>query len=150
MALETRSYGQVGDNVSVIGLGGTSLSKHSFNDGVATVHRALELGVTYFDTSPAYGKAERHLGLGLRELSTGERAELTVSTKVGTHPERPQQYEDSLRTAAESMRYGVVEATQLFEAVHAHLAGDKERANAFCRRLIEVEGALSERVNEGA
>ena len=54
MALETRSYGHAGDKLTVIGLGGTSLSKHSLDDGVATVHRALELGVTYFDTSPRY------------------------------------------------------------------------------------------------
>ena len=56
--------------------------------------------------------------------------------------ERPQQYEDSLRVAAESMRYAVVEATQLFEAVRAHLEGDTERAKALCKRLIETEGVL--------
>ncbi|MDQ3701379.1 MAG: aldo/keto reductase, partial [Chloroflexota bacterium] len=58
------------------------------------VRRAVELGVTYFDTSPAYGAgaAERHLGLGLRELSPVVRATLHVATKTGTHPDRPHQY----------------------------------------------------------
>ena len=63
--------------------------------------------------------------------------------------ERPQQYEDALRVAAESMRYAVVEATRLFEAVRAHLGGDSDRVKEFCCRLIETEGVLSE-VNEGA
>ena len=55
MALEKRPYGQTGDRVTVIGLGGAGLYKHSFTEGVATVQRALELGVTYYDTSPEYG-----------------------------------------------------------------------------------------------
>ena len=45
-----------GMKVTVIGLGGVFLNKHSFNDGVATVRRALELGIRYFDTSPADGR----------------------------------------------------------------------------------------------
>ena len=61
MPLETRPYGQTGEKITVIGLGGVYLDKHSFNDGVATVHRALELGVRYFDTSPAYGSGGRDI-----------------------------------------------------------------------------------------
>lgn len=61
---------------------------------INAVRRALELGVNYFDTSPAYGggEAEYHLGLGLQALSTTERANIYLSTKVGTHPQRAQQY----------------------------------------------------------
>ena len=67
---------------------------------IDALRRAYDLGVRYFDTAPGYGggEAERHLGLGLRELSGGERSTLRVSTKVGTHPEKRQQYdEDSIR-----------------------------------------------------
>ena len=56
--------------------------------------------------------------------------------------ERPRQYEDTLRVAAESMRYCVVEATRLFEAARAALSGDQGTAKAFARRLIETEGAV--------
>ncbi|MDE0593513.1 MAG: aldo/keto reductase [Dehalococcoidia bacterium] len=55
--LEQRSFGLTGKKVSVIGLGGAGLYKHSYEEGLATVKHALNLGVTYFDTSPAYGKA---------------------------------------------------------------------------------------------
>ena len=54
--LEQRPFGRTGEKVSVIGLGGAALHKHSYQHGLATVKHALDLGVTYFDTSPAYGK----------------------------------------------------------------------------------------------
>ena len=53
---------------------------------VAIVHRALELGVSAFDTGPSYagGLAETRLGRALR----GRDPEgLMLSTKVGTHPQ---------------------------------------------------------------
>ena len=56
-ALEQRTFGRTGEKVSVIGLGGAALYKHSYALGVATVKHALDLGVSYFDTSPAYGRA---------------------------------------------------------------------------------------------
>ena len=54
--LEQRPFGRTGEIVSVIGLGGAALYKHSYELGVATVKHALDLGVSYFDTSPAYGR----------------------------------------------------------------------------------------------
>jgi hypothetical protein len=67
---------------------------------------------------------------------------------INGHRERPpaereQQYTDSLRVAAESMRYCVVEATRLFEAVRDKLEGRGDAA-AFCKRLIETEGIFSD------
>ena len=50
MVLETRPYGKTGKKVSVIGLGGANLQPYFIADGIATVRRALELGVSYFDT----------------------------------------------------------------------------------------------------
>jgi D-threo-aldose 1-dehydrogenase len=48
----------------------------------ATVAKAYDAGVRYFDTAPLYGvgKSERRLGAGLRDLP---RQSLTISTKVG-------------------------------------------------------------------
>ena len=50
-------------------------------ESVATIHRALELGVTLLDTADLYGPAlnERLLGRAL----TGRRAEVTLATKFG-------------------------------------------------------------------
>jgi hypothetical protein len=52
---------------------------------------------------------------------------------------RDQQYTDALRVAAESMRYCVVTAQQVFEAVIDHLEGKGDDA-AFVKKLIETEG----------
>ena len=43
------------------------------------VQRALERGITFFDTANAYGESERILGQALR----GRRDGCTVATKVG-------------------------------------------------------------------
>ena len=80
-ALEQRSFGRTGEKVSVIGLGGAALYKHSYEQGVATVKHALDLGVTYFDTSPAYGRAGvdgRWIDRGISQLIMGEGLEGTT------------------------------------------------------------------------
>ena len=55
--LEQRPFGRTGETVSLIGLGGAALHKHSYQHGLATVKHALDLGIRYFDTSPWYGIA---------------------------------------------------------------------------------------------
>ena len=110
--LPRRRLGKTDIELTVFGVGGDlgllTDKQASKADGeqaaILAVRRALELGVGYFDTAPSYGggEAERHLGLGLRELSAAERAGLRVSTKVGTHPEKSQLYDaDSIRWSLE-------------------------------------------------
>jgi hypothetical protein len=54
---------------------------------------------------------------------------------------RPQQYADALRVAAESMRYCIVRADQLFDAARGHLEGGPDDA-AFGEALLRTEGVL--------
>ena len=80
-ALMHRTYGSTGEKVTVIGLGGACLKQRSYTDGVETARRALELGVNYFDTSPAYGTQDI-LGEAL-----GDRAEPhLLATKLWPNP----------------------------------------------------------------
>jgi hypothetical protein len=58
--------------------------------------------------------------------------------------ERPPQYEDSLRIAAELMRYCVATGEQLFHGVRAALSGDDETVKALRERLLTTEGILRE------
>ena len=106
--LPVRKLGKTDIELTVFGVGGflgllvdeSATQAMCERAAINTVRRAFDLGVRYFDTSPSYGggTSERHLGLGLRELSPSERANLRISTKVGTHPERQQQYDsDSIR-----------------------------------------------------
>ena len=51
---------------------------------LATVQRALELGITHIDTSPLYAPSERRIGMVLAEIDAPG---LTISTTVRTHAE---------------------------------------------------------------
>jgi aryl-alcohol dehydrogenase-like predicted oxidoreductase len=83
--LTTRMLGTQGLTVSALGLGcmGMSQSYGTPNDeeSVATIHRALELGVTLFDTAEVYGPYTNETLLG-RAL-VGRRDRAIIATKFG-------------------------------------------------------------------
>ncbi len=58
--------------------------------------------------------------------------------------ERPPQYNDALRVAAERLRYCVATTEQLFHAVRAALDSDESTVLAFRERLLTTEGILHE------
>jgi len=87
--LETRTLGTGGLAVSALGLGCMGMSQ-SYGpadeaESLATIDRAIELGVTFFDTAEVYGpfKNEELLGRALR----GKREGLVIATKFGWHIE---------------------------------------------------------------
>ena len=82
--MEYRTLGRTGLKVPEIGFGcgnvGGLMVRGSHDKQVQAVRRALELGIDYFDTAPAYGdgQSETNLGRVLAEL----RPRVTVATKV--------------------------------------------------------------------
>ncbi len=79
--METRPIGATGERVTVVGLGGAALDRQSLADGQATVRRALDLGVSYFDTAPAYGRRASQVIVGTVLEGRSERR--VLATKVG-------------------------------------------------------------------
>lgn len=83
--MHTRTLGTQGLTVSALGLGcmGMSQSYGSPDDAesIATIHRALELGVTFFDTAEVYGPYTNETLLG-RALE-GRRDRAIIATKFG-------------------------------------------------------------------
>lgn len=85
--MEYRTLGNTGLSVSMVSFGtsplGDMFGPAPEETGVAAVHRALDAGVNFFDTSPFYGKglAEQRLGKALR----GSRDEVLVGTKAGRY-----------------------------------------------------------------
>lgn len=83
--LQRRKLGNQGLEVSALGLGcmGMSQSYGTFDDteSIATVHRALELGVTFFDTAEVYGPFtnEELVGRALK----GRWDKVVIATKFG-------------------------------------------------------------------
>jgi aryl-alcohol dehydrogenase-like predicted oxidoreductase len=121
--METRSYGNTGATTTAIGLGGAFLTASSFADGVATVRRALELGVRYYDTSPMYCRGASQAVLG--EALDGVNEEYLLATKLGyfAQPSRFHnptalitQFEENLRL----LRRDRVDTLQLHEADFQH------------------------------
>ena len=90
--LPTRTLGTQGLEVSAIGLGVMGMS-HGYGspderderESIATIHRAIELGCTFFDTAEAYGpfRNEELLGRTLAQLGSGVRDRVVVATKFG-------------------------------------------------------------------
>ncbi len=85
--LKKRNLGTQGLAVSEIGLGCMGMSfaygpgERDESESIATIHRALALGVTFFDTAEAYGPYTNEELLA-RALG-GKRDEVVIATKFG-------------------------------------------------------------------
>ncbi len=77
-----RRLGSSGLKVSAVGLGGNNFGRVTDpQTSERIIHRALDLGVNFFDTADVYGRgvSEEHVGRALAK----RRAEAVVATKVG-------------------------------------------------------------------
>jgi aryl-alcohol dehydrogenase-like predicted oxidoreductase len=83
--MEQRELGTSGLTVSALGLGCMGMTwaygAADADEAIATVHRAIELGVTFLDTAELYGPHTNEELLG-RALA-GRRDEVTIATKFG-------------------------------------------------------------------
>jgi aryl-alcohol dehydrogenase-like predicted oxidoreductase len=84
-SLSQRALGKSGINVSAIGLGCMSFSGVYGNAddaaSIALVHEALDAGVTFLDSSDAYGKGHNETLLG--NALKGRRSGVVLATKFG-------------------------------------------------------------------
>jgi aryl-alcohol dehydrogenase-like predicted oxidoreductase len=87
--MKTRKLGTAGLEVSAQGLGCMGMSAFygttDENEAIATIHRALELGVNFLDTAEMYGPHTNEELLG-RALA-GRRDEVVIATKFGVRYE---------------------------------------------------------------
>ncbi len=106
--MQRTRLGKTGLEVSKVALGtwafGGDWGSFDEAEAQATIHRALELGVTLFDTAQAYGfgVAERLLGKALWEAT--RREDVVVATKGGLRMDDTTLYRDA---SADWLRAGV-------------------------------------------
>jgi aryl-alcohol dehydrogenase-like predicted oxidoreductase len=83
--MEKRKLSGQGLEVSALGLGCMGMSfaygGRDENESIATIHRALDLGVTFFDTAEIYGPFENEILLG--KALAGKRDQVVIATKFG-------------------------------------------------------------------
>jgi aryl-alcohol dehydrogenase-like predicted oxidoreductase len=81
--MTTRTLGRDGLTVSALGLGCMGMSQSygpaDRTESVATVHRALDLGITFLDTADMYGEGHNEELVG--EAIAGRRDEVQLATK---------------------------------------------------------------------
>ena len=87
--MEYRRFGNTNLKVSAIGFGcgdiGGLIVRGEVQERTEAIRRALEIGITYFDTAALYGRGQSEINLGaaLRQL----KADPVLGTKVRLQPE---------------------------------------------------------------
>lgn len=72
--MEYRRIGRSGLKASVIGLGCNNFGlRIDYKASLAVIHKALDLGVTFFDTADRYGKGGYRKNILARRLARGEK-----------------------------------------------------------------------------
>ena len=139
-ALEQRNLGSSGLIVSAVGLGCNNFGGRSdFAATRAVVHKALDLGVTLFDTSDTYGEggaSEEYLGRAL----AGRRHEIVLASKFA----RPMDPSGRLQGASRRYIISAVEAslrrlnTDYIDLYQQHIADPRTPIEETLRALDDL------------
>lgn len=148
--LTKRKLGRQGLEVSALGLGCMGMSQsygtaeeRDERESLATLHRALELGVTFFDTAEVYGPFHNEELLG-RALQ-GRREQVVIATKFGFRIEdgkstgmdsRPEHVREAVEGSLRRLR------TDHIDLLYQHRV-DKQVP------IEDVVGAMARLVREG-
>jgi aryl-alcohol dehydrogenase-like predicted oxidoreductase len=142
--MEQRNLGDL--KVSAIGLGCMGMSAFygttDESEAIATIHRALELGVDFLDTAEMYGPRTNEELVG--RAIAGRRDEVVLATKFGVHVDGPRQGVDG---SAENVRRSIEGSLQRLGTDYVDLYYQhRPDPNT---PIEETVGALAELVAEG-
>src|SRR5687767_5349719 len=127
--MQTRTLGRTGLVVSAIGFGGAPLGLTNYlsaydprqaadrESAINAILRAIELGITYFDTALAYGDGESERILGEARRRAAQRgldvhSRMLLATKV---PAGQRTYEGVIESAETSLRNLGVDHLDVFQ-----------------------------------
>ena len=149
MSLSVRKLGSRGLEVSEIGLGCMGMSQSygpaDETESIATIHRAIDLGCTFFDTAEVYGPPANELLLG--RARAGKRDRVVIATKFGFRIENGKQVGTELDSRPEHIREAVEGSLQrlaidTIDLLYQHRVDPKVP-------IEEVAGAVGELVAQG-
>ncbi len=82
-ALPTRDFGQTGRRISIVafGCGSRFLAYKNEDEAIGVIHKAMDLGITYFDTAYDYGQGLSETRVG-KALAGGRRDKVYLATKL--------------------------------------------------------------------
>ena len=124
--MENRKLGRTGLDVSVLGFGcgavGGLMVRGSSADQERAVARAIELGITYFDTAAMYGngESERNLGRVMKSLKPDIRVGTKVRIPAGERNRVAAAVTQSLEASLQRLQ---LERVDLFQ-LHNHITRD--------------------------
>jgi aryl-alcohol dehydrogenase-like predicted oxidoreductase len=142
--VEQRNLGRSGLIVSAVGLGCNNFGGRSGMEATrAVVHKALDLGVTFFDTSDTYGDkgaSEEYLGRAL----AGRRDEIVLASKFARPMDRPMDQGGRLQGASRRYIMSAVEAsltrlnTDRIDLYYQHIADPRTPIEETLRALDDL------------
>jgi len=149
--LKYNNYIKASPKVSEVGFGAWQLGKSSDwatmseKEAVALVHKALELGINYFDTAPnyGYGSSEERLGIALSET---DRSKIVINTKFGHDADGKTNFEaDNIRKSLEGslrrLKTDYLDSIILHNPPFSYLDGNNNEHYEIFERLKE-EGKI--------
>ena len=128
--LPTRPFGKTGFDVTLFSLGGEATVEKADrpDDAEAIVHRALDLGVNYIDTSPRYGDTGSETNIG--RVMALRRPEAFLATKT---IERT--YDGVMKQIAESLKRLQTDHLDLYQVHNLRVKDELES-------ILAPDGAL--------
>jgi len=149
MTLSTRKLGSQGLEVSAIGLGCMPMSQSygpaDERESIATLHRAIELGCTFFDTAEVYGPFTNEELLG-RALAD-RRDRVVIATKFGFRIEGDKQVGTDRVSRPEHIREAVEGSLRRLRTAHIDLLYQHRVDPAV--PLEDVAGAVGDLAKQG-
>lgn len=144
--MDYTTLGSTGLKVSRVGFGGGGVGqlfgRTTVSESVRTIHRALDLGVNFFDTAPEYGKSEEVLGIALE----GRRDTAIIGTKFRLRAEEMNNIQESIIKSVDKSLLRL--RTDNIELLHLHnfIGPERDRKS---RSLTEgdVLGPVMEGLN---
>ncbi|HEY6424377.1 MAG TPA: aldo/keto reductase [Pseudonocardiaceae bacterium] len=109
MTITQRSLGRTGLTVSALGLGCMGMS-YAYGptdraESIATIRRALDLGVAFLDTAEIYGVGENEKLVG--EAIAGRRDEVVLATKFGIVADRTTGWSRGVNSSPDNVRAAI-------------------------------------------